>query len=879
MKVLFLPLFAVFFFPGLCHSAGKSEGQKIYYATRISDQPPIIDGNPGDAVWQRMDWETGFIQREPYEDRPSSQETGFKITYDENNLYVLIRAFDTSPDSINRRLARRDQMDGDIVAVMIDSYFDRLTAFTFGVSAAGVKTDFVMTNNGESEDMTWDPVWFVRTSIDDEGWIAEMRIPLSQLRFTDRDNHIWGLQVVRFLHRKEEMSLWKLISRNAPGFVHLFGELHGIEGIRPKKQFELAPYLVAKAERFEKVEGNPFATGSRSAFDAGIDGKIGVTNDLSLDFTINPDFGQVEADPSEVNLTAFETFFPEKRPFFIEGRNITSFALMPGDGDLASQNLFYSRRIGRQPRHYPSLEEGEYASIPENTTILAAFKLTGKTRSGWSLGFQESITARETAEIEGEGGSRREVVEPLSNYLLGRVQKDFNKGNTRVGGMFTFTARDLSGLSHLDYLHSSALTGGLDFQHHWKDRTYRFAFRSYFSQVNGSTEALLRTQTSSARYYQRPDAPYVVLDSTRTGLAGSGGTLEIGKIGGNLNFMAFINWKSPGLELNDLGFLPNSDEAIQILWIGYRITEPFSIFRRINMNLNQWTSWDFGGRFQTLGGNVNMSTQFKNYWTLFTMLNPRGEIRYNSFLRGGPSFILPGQAYWRAGLVSDNRKKIMIELGTSQVWAFQQSGRMQEYNLELSYRPFDALRISLDQEYSLRSSEMQYIKNAGFNNEDRYIFGQIDQKTFTLSLRLNYNLTPNLTVQYWGQPFLSAGDFSRYKYVTDPVADNYRDRFHEYTPEEISWLASGDKYMVDENRDGTVDYEIGNPNFKAMDFRSNMVVRWEYKPGSTLFLVWSQNRSQYISDGPFSLGGDMESLFNLYPHNVFLLKFSYRFGI
>ncbi len=864
---------------GILQGKGDNTPTRIYQTVRLHTASPQIDGNPGDRAWEEIPWEKGFVQREPWENRPPSQETGFKILYDDNNLYVLIRAFDQSPDSISRRLTRRDQMDGDMVGIQLDSYFDHLTAFSFIVSAAGVKSDFLVSSNGQQEDLTWDPIWYAATSIDQKGWVAEMRIPLDQLRFGNNEKQVWGMQLARFIHRKQELSLWEFIPQNAPGWVHLFGELRGLDGIKAKKQLEIAPYVVGRAERFEEEPGNPFQTGARNMMNAGVDGKIGVTNDLTLDFTINPDFGQVEADPSEVNLTAFETFFEEKRPFFIEGRNITSFSLTPGDGDLSAQNLFYSRRIGRRPQYTPELADGEYARVPENTAILGAFKLTGKTRSGWSLGLQESVTREEKALIDLEGVRRKEAVEPLTNYFLGRVQKDMNHGQTTLGGMITSVNRDLSGNPQLDFLLRSAITGGIDFSHSWNDRNYRLALKTYFSQVSGSTEALLRVQTSSARYYQRPDAPYVKLDSSRTSLTGYGGSLEFGKVGGNFTIGNFITWKSPGLEVNDLGFLPSADEIMQIFWSGYQISEPFSIFRSMRFGVNQWTVWDFGGRLNLVGGNIYLNNVFKNYWSLMVNFNTRGPVRYNSFLRGGPAMIIPGQSLVFGSLGTDSRKKWSAEFFTQQQFQYERSGTSHVYNLDLNYRPLDVLSITVSPAYSRRQVDLQYVESCEWDLTDRYLFGSINQTTLSLSLRLNYNITPNLTIQYWGQPFASSGKFSRFKKITNPLAENFTDRFQLLSPAQISYLEDDDYYQVDEDEDGTPDYGFENPDYKALEFRSNLVMRWEYKPGSTLFLVWSQNRDQYSCDGNFDMNQELSELYHIRPYNVFLIKFSYRFSL
>ncbi len=477
--------------------------KKIYTAAVVADSPEI-DGWINEETWEKVPWEGNFQMHEPYDDRPASQDTRFKVIIDQEYIYIAIRAFDTAPDSIVSRLTRRDDIDGDFVAVLFDSYHDLQTAFAFIASAAGSKLDFYMTNDGDSEDDTWNPIWWVETQIDDQGWTMEAKIPFSQLRFDRSGGGVWGMQVARSLFRTNETSFWQPISREAPGFVHLLGELHGLQNITPKKQAEITPYAVTSAEWYEAVPEDPFLSdGNDQNLNAGVDAKIGITNNFTLDLTVNPDFGQVEADPSQVNLTAFETFFEEQRPFFIEGKNIFNYPLAVHNMD----NLFYSRRIGRRPNHYPELDEGEYASVPRFTKILGAAKVTGKTKNGLSVGVMESITANEKAEIDNNGDRRMESVEPLTNYFATRVSKEFQKGNTILGGMVTSTNR-FNDEKHLDYLHSSALSGGLDFKQYFADRSYVLSLSSYMSQVNGSEEALLRTQTSPVHYFQRPDAHY-----------------------------------------------------------------------------------------------------------------------------------------------------------------------------------------------------------------------------------------------------------------------------------------------------------------------------------------------------------------------------------
>ncbi len=861
---------------GLCQSIIYDK--KICNAYKLTSEAPVIDGNLNDTEWLYLAWINDFVQHQPYEGNDPSQETGFKILYDNDNIYVAIWSYDTYPDSIERRLTRKDEIEGDLVSIQLDTYFDHRTAFVFMVSASGVKADAIISNDGEIQDFTWDPIWYVKTSIDGDGWNAEMRIPLSQLRFDKENNQVWGLQVIRFLFRKEEISLWQPVPRDASGWVHQFGELNGISGISPKKQIEIAPYIVASTERFEKEEGNPFATGKLNRFNAGVDGKIGITNNLIIDFTLNPDFGQVEADPSQVNLTAYEVFFEEKRPFFIEGKNIFNSPLLFYSGDYVQpENLFYSRRIGRNPQSDPGLDEGEYSDIPSSTSILGAAKLTGKTKTGLSFGIIESVTAKEKAEIDNEGDRRYETVEPLTNYSIARIQQDFNEGNTLLGGVFTATNRQIED-SSVSFLHTSAYTGGLDFRHSWKERTYSIMTKTYFSQVYGSQEALIRTQESSARYFQRPDNDYAKLDSNRTSLSGFGGTFGIGKFAnGHLRYSANISWKSPGLELNDIGFISTSDQINASVWIGYSLWEPFSIFREMDMGLSQWNVFDFGGNLNYKGVNLNFNTQFRNYWSLNTGTNISINGLSNNALRGGPSMHIPTNITSFLRIESDERKKLNYEISTYQSRAGENSSRDQDYGVELSYRPFDALSTSIDCNFSLGNRELQYVKTILLEPENQYVFGSINQNTLVFSLRINFSITPTLTLQYWGQPFISAGKYSEFKKITDPHAEKFTDRFHTFSPDEIAFDESTLMYNVTDE-DG-LSYSFYNPDFNFKEFKSNLVARWEFIPGSVIYIVWSQGRSGYHPTGIFDIRQDVSDMFDIHPDDIFLIKISYRFGL
>jgi len=876
---LLLTMAIVLLCPAVVSATNKTIQKRQYESARLSQPAPLIDGRLEDAVWQSAKRAGDFVQFEPFEDKAPSQLTDFSILYDDNNLYVAIWAWDTRPDSISRRMTRRDEIEGDMVGLDIDSYFDHRTSFGFFVSASGAKMDRVSTGDGNMEDDTWDPIWYVATAIDDKGWTAEFKIPLSQLRFPEKEVQTWGLNVARMIFRKEELSLWQPMSRTASGSTSHYGELTGLTNVKARKQADITPFAVTSLETSEVVEGNPYATGKKFNYNGGVDAKIGITNNFTLDLSLNPDFGQVEADPSEVNLTAYETFFTEKRPFFIEGRTILSMPLMIGDGDLANENIFYTRRVGRRPQGYPSLSDGEYMNHPEFTSILGAAKLTGKTQSGWSFGLMESVTQNERAEISFNGEKRYETVEPLTNYLVGSVHKDFNDGNTVVSGMLTATNRDLEN-SGMEYLHKSAYTGGITLEQYFKNKTYMLLVKTYASDVNGTIDAITRTQMSSTHYFQREDRLRYLLDTTRTSLLGSGGSIFFGKIGNTKwQWGGFLNYKSAGLELNDIGFLRQADNLMPIFWSGYRITEPFSIFRSVNINTNHWGIFDFAGQYLGYGGNINCFAQLKNLWSIGTGLNWDSESTETSLLRGGPAFKTPGALRPFIQIESDGRKKFSIEFtGFGNKWA-DGHGESWGTEIEMTYKPINALAISLSPSYNVINSNLQYIQQTSYGTQDRYIFGTIDQKILGVSLRVNLTLTPNLTIQYWGQPFLASGLYSNLKYATNTMADEYTDRFTLYTPDQLECHKEESFCLVDEDRDGTDDYWISYPDFNVKEFKSNLVLRWEYRPGSVLFLVWSQGRSGYDPYGDFSFGRDVKNLYGITPQNVFLIKCSYRFGL
>ncbi len=858
----------------------KDEVPKRVYDSRRAEEAPVLDGRLDDPVWRTVEWTGDFIQREPAEGIAPSQQTRFKVVYDDDALYFAFRLQD-DPSQVSRQLARRDRFPGDWIEVNIDSYFDRRTAFSFTLSCSGTQGDELISNDGARWDPNWNPVWNGAAQLDDEGWTAELRIPLSQLRFSDASEQTWGLQVNRRVYRLEERSNWQRIPKDRSGWVSNFGELRGLKNLKPKRRIELVPYVVSRAESFPAEAGNPFRDGSASDIDGGIDGKIGVTNNLTIDFTVNPDFGQVEADPSEVNLTAFETFFQEKRPFFVEGNNIFDLRLAPAvtGGPFTRDRLFYSRRIGRRPGHSPDAPDDAFVDTPQNTSILGAFKLSGKTANGLSIGILESVTAEETATIDSGGERSRQTVEPLTSFFAARLLKDFRKGDTQIGGMLTAVHRKIDDEA-LEFMREEAYAGGIDLSHYFHQRDYRFEASLFMSEISGSPEAILEAQESSARYYQRPDNDYVTLDPSRTSLSGHAGSLRLRRTSNHeLVFQTGVAWRSPGFEINDLGFMRAADGVNQFTWVAYERRNPLKIFDRFTINGNQWNNWDYGGNYLGSRFNVNANAQFRNKVQAGFAITREQEQVSNTRLRGGPSSKWPGEWTYEVWGNSDRRKRLSFNAG-----AFVRRGDEASIDGEsvwggVTWRPSDAIRLSLNPRVTRSEREMQYIDTLAFGSDDRFLFGTIDQETTVVNLRLDYSITPDLTVQLYASPFVSTGRYSDLKRITAPRAGRYRDRFDVFDADQITFDPGSEAFDVDEDRDGIVDYSLDDPDFDVREFNSNLVIRWEYRPGSAIFLVWSQVRDEStLNRGRLDFRDELDQLFSAPAEDVILLKVSKWFS-
>ena len=844
-------------------------------AFRASPGTPEIDGQLDDAVWLGAQPLTGFVQRDPNEGEPATERTEVRVLYDDHALYVGIRAYDSEPDKIVGQLTRRDQdSPSDWLAVSIDSYNDQRTAFEFRVNPAGVERDMYRFDD-TNDDSSWDAVWDVATRLDDEGWAAEFRIPFSQLRFSDAWRQVWGFNVERVIQRKNEVAQWKPIPKEGSGWVSEYGELAGIEGIRPPRRLEVLPYVVTQQAFSPAQSGNPFETGSAFMGNAGGDLRYGLTNSLTVNLTLNPDFGQVEADPSVVNLSAFETFFQEKRPFFLEGSNIFSYGLSGGGG---IEQLFYSRRIGRSPQGSADTRGG-YADEPSHTTILGAAKLSGKTGDGWSIGVLDALTAEERATVIGADNTvHHDVVEPLTNYGVARIQKDFREGRTAVGGIVTAVNRNLP--DNLGDLRSSAYTGGIDVRTKFGGGEWEATGQVVGSYVRGSEEAISETQQSSARYFQRPDAAHLDLDPARTSLFGSSGALSLRKIGGG-HWRAGLRtqWVSPGFEANDVGFLRQADTWNNVGWLGYQQFQPGDLLRRYSIYFNSWHHQTFGGERTAAGLNVNGSFTLLNYWGGWGGVERQFESTNVRVLRGGPSMPNPSAWNWWAGFNSDDRKPVILEAGMWR-WKDTEDSDAGGYWAEITFRPQANLQLTLGPEWSWTNDDWLFVNAQEALGRERYILGDVEQNSIWLTTRLNWTFTPDLSLQLYAQPFVSAGNYLALREVVDPDAESYAGRFAELGPDRQR-LEAGEKpgdpgvYRVDLDRDGVDDISLEDPNFNSRALRSTFVLRWEYLSGSTIFLVWSHNRSDSARTGRFRALNDLGELFGAPSTNIFSVKVNY----
>jgi len=812
----------------------------------VAAEPPVLDGRDDDPVWRSAPAVDQFLQAKPSEGAPPRLRTEARVAYDARHLYVFVRAFDPHPDSIVSLLSRRDdQTASDEIILMLDPYHDRRTGYEFVVNPAGVKSDYAIYNDGD-EDVAWDAVWDVATRIDSLGWTAEYRIPLSQLHYSAKETVTFGFLVWRTIQRHTETVTWPLYRTSRSGFISQFGELTGLEGLASPGHAEITPYVVTKS-----VPGPASADYARDQeVTAGGDLKYRIASNLLLNATVNPDFGQVEADPSVLNLGAFETFFSERRPFFVEGKGLFTFpvnCVVVVDCNTG-EGLFYSRRIGRAPQLADAYGD---ESSPTATRILGAAKVTGRLPGGFSLGFMDAVTD----DVAGPGGT----LEPTTNYAVVRGNQDYAGGDGSVGFIATAVNRSLDPSSE-PWLHRGAYAGGIDARRRFKGR-FEVSGSFDVSRVTGTPEAIARTQQDPVHLYQRPDGP-LAFDPSRTSLTGTNLELRFAQVGGNrLRFETAYQRRTPGFEINDLGFLRQADQQQWTTWANLAFRKPNRVFRELRWNFNNWQHWSIAGLPTERAFNTNVHTQLNNRWWLRGggTLGQIGATYCDRCARGGPAIRQdPYIAPW-AGIEGDDRRPLVPSLWLNYMRGDR--GRSETVSVEpgLELKVSTRFTTSLSTNYERNRNDIQYFGT--FTDPTgglHYTFAHLEQKTLSLTWRLGYTFTPEATLQVYASPFISKGTYSDVREVGDARAEAYDARYRPYDDPDVA----------------------GDPGgFNVREFRSNVVFRWEYRPGSTLFLVWSQGRQGFSeTEGNKSFGGDLGDLFRERANHTFLVKVSYWFA-
>ena len=851
------PLVSTFLL-ALASTAGAAEGveqRPAYHSVRAATAPRL-DGDLGDAVWQEAPEITGFTQIDPEEGKPAKDQTRVKIAYDDDAIYVGLMMEDSGQPT--PLLARRDSdlNNGDYVRISIDSQHDRLNGASFAVNASNVQMDLNLYNDIYS-DTSWDAVWESATRIVPGGWIAEVRIPFSQLRFPQRDVHTWGFNVSRWTARTFENSRLVFTPKSESAFVSHFADLNGIEGISPKRGLEIMPYAIARSDHRSQLD-NPLLQSADQKLDGGLDLKYGLTSSLRLTATINPDFGQVEVDPAVLNLSQFETFYPEKRPFFVEGSNIFGFGNGPANSrwgfNMWFPTFFYSRRIGRAPQ---GSFAADYADVPGETTILGAAKITGKHGDRWTIGVLDAVTEEESG-VFGQLSTKEDgsttlnrfdgVVEPMTNYLVTRATREYGK-DSRAGFVFTATNRALEAPLE-NTLREDAYFGGVDGHTFFKDKSWLLEWLTGGSMVQGSEEAIALTQRSPARYYQRPDAEHVELDPARTSLAGWMGRAMLAKQSGKWRPNIQIQALSPGFELNDLGFLPRVDAISSHAVMQYRDTDVKEHRRMLNVWVGKYQNWNFDGDLTANGISSGYYYELKNYWWMEAWGGGRVDAIDDQRTRGGPTLIGPGNHYFGGGFGSDSRKKLSFNVWAEDFTA-NDGGEGFFTGGTITWRPTPAILLSLSPQYSDSKTATQYVttlRDSGYEPTygNSYIFAALAQKELNIGIRSEWTVSPQLSFQLFLQPFIASGDYEGYKQLVRP---------------------SDDEYVAVE--------EPFNPDFNFRSVRGSAVVRWEFRPGSSMYLVWNENRSNVVPLGDFKPSRDFSSLSDAPSRDVFLLKFSY----
>jgi hypothetical protein len=836
--------------PGAPGSAA-APGRETIRALRATE-PVTVDGVLSESVWQNAEPFTTLIQRDPVEGRPVSQRTEVRVAYDDDALYIGARLYDSAPESVMVRLARRDaSIASDRFGVYLDPFRDKRSGYYFMVNAAGTLYDGTLANDVE-EDKSWDAVWEARARPDRQGWTAEFRIPYSQLRFPSLDHRVWGINFVREIPRRREKAYAAYRPRKASGFVSRFPALVGIDDIRPAPSLELLPYATTQSEHLKHKPGDPFNDGSQIQLAAGGDLRSRIGG-LTLNGTANPDFGQVEIDPATVNLTDYESFFEEKRPFFVEGASTFSFGRQ-GAGDYWDYDwddplFFYSRRIGRAPQG--KVPSAAYKDVPTATRILGAAKLIGRLSPSWTLGTLSAVTDREEAALSSLSGQQTNAeIEPLTYYGVTRAQRTSAGRRTGLGILGTAAVRSFDDPTLRDQLNRASWLGGLD---GWwfldSKQTWVLSGWTGATRVEGTEKRMIALQRSSTHYFQRPDADHVEVDSSATSMSGWASRYWLNKQKGALQFNTGFGIMSPGFEANDLGFQKRSDLVNGHVGSGYKWTKPSRFWNYQSVKGAVFATYDRGGNLIGKGIAASAYTEFKGGQTFGPYATYNARTLDNRRTRGGPLTVDPPAWDFGADYLGDSQRSLYTyasaggRYSTSGAWyAFAYPG--------VEWKPSAAFSVKVTPGYERVYEDAQFVTSVSAPGSPtygrRYVFATLDQRTASASLRVNWTFTPRLSLQTYVQPFVSTAAYMDFKYLAAPES-------YEFVPTTYT----------------------GSPlNFTSRSLKGNAVLRWEYRPGSSFYLVWTQKRSEFEETASLL---QFERAPDAVPENVFLVKMTYYF--
>lgn len=840
--------------------------------------PVSVDGQLDEAAWATAPRQRGFTQRFPNDGARASLDTSFSVLYDDAAVYIGVWADDPQPQLIRRLLTRRD-VDGvaDSIAVGIDSYHDRRTAYVFQLNAAGVQRDLLRYDDSQLDD-TWDAVWTGNSAVNGTGWTAEFRIPLNQLRYGASDAQRWGFQIARFVARTKEESSWAPWPRSGSEAVSRYGIVGGIDQLKPARRLELLPYASGGFAALPVDDADPLNDSFEGRGSIGLDLKYGLGSAFTLSATINPDFGQVEADASQVNLSGGELFFAEKRPFFLEGLDL--FKLQTTNGDGNSDRMFHSRRIGAIPATIGSYT---YLDAPTEATIYGAAKLTGKTRGGWSIGWLDAVTAEESARVvDGAGMETSPVVAPLTNYSALRVKRDFRGGKTSIGAVATAVNRSLDGTGLESVLHDQAYSAGTQITHRWDNDKWQADLRTFGSFVHGSEEAIARTQTAQHHLFQRPDARSFHFDPTRTSLTGGGAQWKLGPSGNTKHwrFMFGGYIRSSGLELNDIGFQNSSDASLPFLLAEYHDETPGDYILSHDHTGDVYVFLDeisSDPRVREWAYEFNGGALTKHHWRLAYNGTAAWAKWFATTLRGGPSLRGDFNGTLNFEVDSDTRKRVRFELDVNN-WRNPTTNSWETgATIGATVQARSNIDLFVGPSFSYGVEAMQYVDEVvDDTGRPRYLMAQLRQATASMTVRLNWAFSPRLSLQAYAQPFLSSGRYGEYKDITNPGAKKYRDRFEPL--DDRLTLADG-VYTAAPGGSMPASFQFSRPDFDFRQLRSTVVLRWEYRPGSSVFAIWSHGRTSAADNGRLDLGRDLRALGETESENIVMVKANYWIGL